>query len=63
MEVQRDEAKRHNRPFGLAVMFLQVAILLNSIAGLMKVKKIWWSALPVGLTGLVFFSDGFFAFL
>ena len=63
LEAQRDEAKRHNRPFGLAVMFLQVAILLNSIAGLMKVKKIWWSALPVGVIGLVFFADGFFAFL
>jgi|GWRWMinimDraft_15_1066023.scaffolds.fasta_scaffold37834_1 hypothetical protein len=60
LETQRDDAKRHNRPFGLAVMFLQVAILLNSIAGLMKVKKIWWASLPVGLTGLGFFLDGFF---
>lgn len=60
-ERQRDEAKRHGRPFGLAVMFLQVAILLNSIAGLMKTKRIWWAALPIGLIGIAFFLDGFFA--
>lgn len=59
LERERDDAKRHGRPFGLAVMFLQVAILLNSIAGLLKRKRIWWAALPVGLVGVVFFADGF----
>ena len=63
LERQRDDALRHNRPFRLAVMFLQVAILLNSVAGLLKIQKIWWSSLPFGLTGLVFFADGFFTFL
>ncbi|MFO1378858.1 MAG: DUF4337 domain-containing protein [Chitinivorax sp.] len=62
LEEQRDLAKQHGKPFGMAVMFLQVAILLNSIAGLMKAQKIWWAALPVGATGLVFFLNGFFAF-
>jgi hypothetical protein len=62
LEKQRDEAKLHGKPFGMAVMFLQVAILLNSIASLMKAKKIWWAAIPVGLTGLVFFANGFFLF-
>lgn len=62
LENQRDEAKRHGKPFGMAVMFLQVSILLNSIAGLMKVKKIWGAAIPIGLIGLVFFLDGFFVF-
>ena len=61
LESERDAAKRHNKPFGMAIMFLQVAILLNSIAGLMKNKRIWWAALPVGLVGLVFFLDGFFS--
>ena len=59
LEVQRDVAKKHGRPFGIAVIFLQVAILLNSIAGLLKAKRIWWLSVPVGLTGLVFFADGF----
>ena|ERR1035437_6777305 len=62
LEKQRDEAKRHGKPFGMAVIFLQVAILLNSIASLMKAKKIWWTALPVGLVGLVFFTNGFLLF-
>jgi Domain of unknown function (DUF4337) len=60
LESLRDEAKQHGRPFGIAVIFLQVAILLNSIAGLLKVKRIWWLSIPVGLTGLMFFVDGFF---
>lgn len=63
LESQRDEAKRHNRPFGLAVMLLQVTILLSSIAGLLKSKKIWWTALPIGLVGIFYFLDGFFVFL
>lgn len=63
IEKLRDDAKLHGKPFGLAVMFLQVAILLNSIAGLMKAKKVWWASVPVGVAGLVFFADGFFSFL
>ena len=62
-EAQRDAAKRHGKPFGIAVIFLQVAILLNSIAGLMNAKRIWWLAIPVGVAGIVFFADGFFLFL
>lgn len=61
LEDQRDDAKRHGKPFGLAVIFLQVAILLNSISGLMKAQKIWWSAVPIGIVGLGFFLNGFFA--
>jgi len=63
LEQERDEAKRHGAPFGFAVIFLQVAILISSIAGLMKRKVIWQLALPVGVLGLVYFADGFFLFL
>ncbi|MGC3982979.1 MAG: DUF4337 domain-containing protein [Steroidobacteraceae bacterium] len=62
LEQQRDDAKRHGKPFGIAVIFLQVAILLNSIAGLLKARRIWWAAIPVGLVGVVFFADGFLSF-
>lgn len=62
IEALRDDAKMRGKPFGLAVMFLQVAILLNSIAGLMKVQKVWWASVPVAITGLVFFADGFLGF-
>lgn len=63
LEQQRDAAKQHGKPFGIAVIFLQVSILLNSIAGLMKVKRIWWASIPVGLAGLACFADGFLMFV
>jgi hypothetical protein len=61
-EAQRDAAKRHGRPFGIAVMFLQVAVLLNSIAGLMQARRVWYASIPVGLIGLACFADGFIGF-
>lgn len=63
LEATRDEAQRHSGPFGLAVIFLQVAILISSIAGLMQKKMLWYTALPVGLIGLVYFADGFLLFM
>lgn len=58
LEAQRDRAKANGKPFGIGVIFLQVAILLNSIAGLLKSKRVWWLAVPVGLSGLGFFAHG-----
>lgn len=62
LEAQRDDAQRHGRPFGLAVIFLQVAILICSIAGLFKQRTIWFVALPVGAIGMLYFVDGFLLF-
>ncbi|WP_028535024.1 DUF4337 domain-containing protein [Paludibacterium yongneupense] len=62
LESTRDEASRHGQPFGVAVIFLQVAILISSIAGLFKRKGLWLLALPVGVAGLIYFADGFFLF-
>lgn len=62
LEKQRDNAQRHSQSFGLAVIFLQVAILLSSIAGLFKRKEIWYLALPIGLLGAVYFADGLLLF-
>jgi hypothetical protein len=58
-EAVRDNAKVRGKPFGIAVIFLQVAILLNSIAGLMKAKRVWFASVPIGLIGLACFADGF----
>ena len=63
LEKQRDDAQRHGQPFGMAVIFLQVAILISSIAGLLKRQQIWYVALPFGALGLLYFADGFFLFL
>ena len=62
METIRDDAQKHAGIFGLAVIFLQIAILLSSIAALMKRKSIWIIGLATGAIGLVYFADGFFLF-
>jgi len=62
-EKDRNDCQEHGTQFGLAVIFLQVTILLSSIAGLLKKKPVWYLALAIGLIGIVFFLDGFFLFL
>ena len=54
--------KQHSSLFGMAVIFLQVAILLSSIAALMKRRPIWFLSLAVGVVGLFYFIDGFLLF-
>ncbi|STQ90710.1 DUF4337 domain-containing protein [Iodobacter fluviatilis] len=63
LEEERNQAQRHSKPFGLAVIFLQIAILLSSVAGLFKRKAIWYTAWPMGLMGMFYFADGFFLFM
>ena len=61
-EKERDEAKKHGEKFGMAVIFLQISILLSSIAALMKKKYIWVCGLIVGVFGIVYFLNGFWMF-
>lgn len=63
LEGMRDEAQIHSKAFGMAVIYLQIAILLSSIAGLLKKKVIWFGGSIAGLVGLVYFADGFLVFL
>ena len=63
LEKQRDDAQKHSSAFGLAAMFLQIAILLSSIAALMKKKLFWLLGLAAGCFGLVSFLNGFFSFM
>jgi hypothetical protein len=63
LEDARDDAARHGAPFGYAVIFLQIAILLSSIAALLKRKPVWYLGLVVGVFGIVYFLDGFFLFI
>lgn len=62
LEAERNEAQLHSQAFGLAVIFLQIAILLSSIAALLKKKPVWVFGLAVGAVGLVTFANGFFLF-
>ncbi len=63
LEATRDRAQMHAGAFGMAAMFLQIAILLSSIAALMKQKYFWLIGLASGTIGLVYFFNGFFLFL
>lgn len=63
LEAVRDEAQKHAQAFGMAVIFLQVAILLSSIAALMKRRNIWLLGVASGTLGIVYFVNGFLLFL
>jgi hypothetical protein len=62
-EQEIKDAQAHSRDFGMAVIFLQIAILLASISALMKQIGMWYASLGVGTVGIVYFANGFFAFL
>jgi predicted RNase H-like nuclease (RuvC/YqgF family) len=62
LETLRDDAQRHSGIFGIAVIFLQIAILLSSIAALMKKKVVWVIGMGAGVVGLVYFVNGFLLF-
>ena len=59
----RDESKKHSGKFGIAVIFLQISILLSSIATLSKKRFVWLCGLILGIIGIIYFIDGFFLFL
>jgi hypothetical protein len=62
-ETLRDKAQKHAQAFGIAVIFLQIAVLLSSIAALMKKKRVWIVGLVTGAIGIFYFIDGFLLFL
>jgi hypothetical protein len=61
-EAIRDDAQKHARIFGIAVIFLQIAILLSSVAALLKKKVVWYLGLAVGAAGVFYFIDGFLVY-
>jgi hypothetical protein len=61
-EQVRDAAQKHSQIFGIAVIYLQIAILLSSIAALIKKKAVWFLGVSIGLAGIVYFLNGFMLF-
>lgn len=51
--------KRRNANMSLAVMLLQVAIMLSSVAALVKRQALWFIGLAVGAVGLVYMVNAF----
>lgn len=62
-ESVRNDAQRHSQIFGIAVIYLQIAILLSSIAALIKKKALWILGVAVGGVGAVYFANGFLLFM
>lgn len=62
-ETIRDDAQKHSQAFGVAVIYLQIAILLSSIAALMKKKPVWVLGSIIGAWGVVNFLNGFWLFM
>ncbi|MDD2368052.1 MAG: DUF4337 domain-containing protein [Sulfuricurvum sp.] len=62
-ETTRDQTQAHAKNFGMAVIFLQITILLSTIAGLLKKKYIWYIGLGSGLIGIGYFINGFLLFV
>ena len=63
LEAVRDDAQRHSQAFGVAVIFLQIAILFSSIAALLKKKYVWGLGVAIGAYGVVQFLNGFLLFM
>jgi len=63
LESLRDEAQKHSQVFGMAVIFLQISILISSIAALIKRKYLWLIGIGVGTVGLIYFINGFLLIL
>ena len=58
----RNDAQKHGQIFGIAVIYLQIAILLSSIAALIKKKPVWLLGVAIGIAGIVYFANGFLLF-
>ena len=66
LNADQDIFKKRNGQFSDAVMFLQVAIMLSSIAALLKKNILWYVGLVFGAAGIFFMVNGFtltFSFL
>ncbi len=59
LEARRDHAQSHAQTFGMAVIFLQIAILLSSVAALLKRRPLWYAGMSVGTVGVGYFIAGF----
>jgi hypothetical protein len=58
-ESEIDFYKRHSGYFGMAVMLLQIAIMMNSVSVLARRAWLWVIGASFGVVGLVYMGCGF----
>ncbi len=54
--------KTHGGNFGLAAMFLQIAIMMSSVGALIKKPPMWYVGLALGMVGVVYMLNGLLLF-
>ena len=60
LEADRDKAREYNGAFGQSLMFLQVGILLSSLATINKANAYWYAGMSVGTVGIGYFVYALF---
>jgi hypothetical protein len=63
LEERREDARSHSKRFGVAVIFLQMAIVFSSISALLKKKILWLASIALGAWGILKFIDGIWTFM
>jgi hypothetical protein len=58
LEQAKVDFQKHSGRFGLAVVYLQVAIMFSALAALIKKKYVWVIGVAVGAFGLINFVNG-----
>jgi hypothetical protein len=61
-EKLRTNYQKNSGIFGVAVMYLQVAIVLSGLAALLKKKMVWYLGCGLGFIGVASFANGFLHF-
>jgi hypothetical protein len=60
---QRVHVQKQNNLFVVSIALFQIAIMLSSVAALIKRKELWIVGLVFGVFALFFFANGFFLFM
>ena len=63
LDRQKQLSQTHSANFGYALIFLQIAIMLSSIAAITKKKPLWYFGLAMASAGGFFFLDGLYFFI
>lgn len=62
LEKEKGVAQTRGGKFAFGLIFLQIAIMLSSIAVITKKRPLWYMGLALSSAGVFFFMDGFWLF-
>jgi hypothetical protein len=62
LNLESDAALRHHRAFALSVVCFQIAIVLTSMAVMLRRSSLWYTSMGLGVFGVIAFINGFMLF-